>query len=250
MKLGAVLLPTSPDPAAGALAARARELEAAGFDSLWAVQAAGRGGFLPDPFQVLATAAAVTERPGLGTAVLQLPLYPTAAFAHQLLSLHHFAGERLSAGIGAGSTESDFRIFEQDYAGRFARFNAQVAELRQLLAHGENGDVSLSPFPSLGGGPPLPLGTWGKGVVRAAREFAGWIGSALYRSDEEVIASLRTYRDSGGRRAVISSIVMGAGDAGEHRARLDAFAEAGFDEAVVMLRPGGPTADEVRGWVG
>ncbi len=249
MRLGAVLLPTSGNPSTGALAERARELEAAGYDSLWAVQAAGRGGFVPDPFQTLAAAAAATERPSLGTAVLQLPLYSTAAFAHQILSLHHFAGDRLSVGIGAGSTQSDFHIFERDYRSRFARFDRQVAELRRLLATGESENVKLSPFANAGAGPPLLYGTWGKRVKRAAEEFAGWIGSALYRSDAQVIASLRTYREHGGDRAIISSIVLGAGDASTQRARLDAFQEAGFDEAVVILRPDGPTPDAVRAWV-
>lgn len=249
MQLGAVLLPTSADPATGALTERARELEQTGFDSLWAVQAAGRGGFLPDPLQVLAAAATATTRPRLGTAVLQLPLYPTAALAHQLLSLQHFAGDRLCIGVGCGSTESDFRIFEQDYASRFEQFDRQLVELRQLLATGKAEDIDLSPPQALAGGPSLLYGTWGKRVARAATEFAGWIGSALYRSDEQVIASLKTYREHGGKRAIISSIVIGSGDEKAHRARLDAFAEAGFDEAVVMLRPDGPGPDQVRRWV-
>ena len=249
MRLGAVLLPTSANPSAGALTERARELEDLGYDSLWAVQAAGRGAFLPDPLQTLAAAAAATRRPTLGTAVLQLPLYPTAAIAHQLLSLCHFAGDRLSIGVGCGSTAQDFQIFERGYASRFARFDRQVVELRRILATGEAGDIGLTPYAALGGGPPLLYGTWGKRVARAAREFSGWIGSALYRSDEQVIASLRTYRDHGGKRAIISSIALGPGDESTHRARLDAFAQAGFDEAVVMLRPGGPEPEAVRRWV-
>ena len=249
MRLGAVLLPSSPNPPSGALAERARELEAIGFDSLWAVQAAGRGMFLPDPLQTLAAAAAATTRPALGTAVLQLPLYATPAIAHQLLSLQHFAGERLSIGLGCGSTRSDFDLYERDYAGRFAAFDRQVAFLRHILAAGETADVKLSPFPSLRGGPPLLYGTWGRRVVRAAQDFDGWVGSALNRSDEQVIASLRAYREAGGKRAIISSIMLGAGDARAHRTRLDAFAAAGFDEAVVMLRQDGPRPEAVRRWV-
>lgn len=249
MQLGAVLLPTSANPATGALTERARELEQTGFDSLWAVQAAGRGGFLPDPLQVLAAAAAATTRPRLGTAVLQLPLYPTAALAHQLLSLQHFAGDRLCIGVGCGSTESDFRIFEQDYANRFEQFDRQLLELRQHLTTGKTEDIDLSPPQALAGGPPILYGTWGKRVARAATEFAGWIGSALYRSDEQVIASLKTYREHGGQQAIISSILMGSGDAGTQQARLESFAEAGFDEAVVMLRPDGPNPEQVRHWV-
>ena len=38
-------------------------------------------------------------------------------------------------------------------------------------------------------------------------------------------------------------------EAGSHRKRLDLFAEAGFDEAVVIPLPGGPATTEVRSWV-
>src|SRR4051794_37884964 len=47
---------------AAAVAAAARAAEAAGFDSLWVLDAHNRGLMLPDPFAALATAAAVTER--------------------------------------------------------------------------------------------------------------------------------------------------------------------------------------------
>ena len=250
MRLGAVLLPSSTNSAPGDLAERARQLEDIGYDSLWAIQAVGRGRFLPDPLQTLAAAAAATRRPMLGTAVLQLPLYTTPALAHQLLSLRHLAGDRLSIGVGAGSTENDFRVFGRDFGNRFVRFDQQVVELRHILATAEVGDLKLSPSANSPGGPPLLYGTWGKRVVRAAHEFSGWIGSALYRSEAQLISSLGVYRANGGKRAIISSVALGAGKPSDHRARLDAFAQAGFDEAVVMLRPDGPKAEEVRGWVG
>ena len=249
MRLGAVLLPSSANSAPGDLAERARQLEDIGYDSLWAIQAVGRGRFLPDPLQTLAAAAAATRRPMLGTAVLQLPLYTTAALAHQLMSLRHLAGDRLSIGVGAGSTENDFRVFGRDFGNRFTRFDQQVVELRRILATAEVGDLKLSPSASSPGGPPLLYGTWGRRVARAAREFSGWIGSALYRSEAQLISSLRVYRANGGKRAIISSVALGAGNASDHRARLDAFAHAGFDEAVVMLRPDGPNPEEVRRWV-
>ena len=64
MKLGVVLPFGEPDGsplAVGGLAAGARRIEAAGFDSAWVFDALGRGFLLPDPLAALATAAAATE---------------------------------------------------------------------------------------------------------------------------------------------------------------------------------------------
>jgi len=250
MRLGALIGTPSPAPAVGALVRQARELEDEGFDSLFVAQAVGRGFMLPDPLLALAAAAAATERVRLGTAVLQLPLYRPAELAHELFSLMHLAGERLLLGLGAGSTEADFRVFGRDYANRFARFDANLAALRQLLDTGADDRIDLSPWPGVLGGPPLLYGTWGKGVARAAREFSGWIASAMHRSDAQVRGALRAYRSAGGADAIVSSILLGPEDApGANRRRLDGFAEAGFDEAVVMLLPGGPSPGEVRSWV-
>jgi alkanesulfonate monooxygenase SsuD/methylene tetrahydromethanopterin reductase-like flavin-dependent oxidoreductase (luciferase family) len=234
----------------GALAAQARDLERQGFDSLWVPQAVGRGFMVADPMLALAAAAAATERVRLGTAVVQLPLHHPPALAHQVFSLMHLAGERLVLGVGAGSTEQDFRVFGRDYASRFARFDANLAELRDLLAKGRDDEIELSPGPAVLGGPPLLYGTWGKGVARAAREFSGWIASAMHRRPDQVLEALRGYRASGGEQAIVSSVVLGPEEEpGSHRRRLELFAEAGFDEAVVLLLPGGPSPGEVRSWV-
>jgi hypothetical protein len=120
--------------------------------------------------------------------------------------------------------------------------------LRRIFADGNLGDVELSPWPVVRGGPPMLLGAWGgTGVERAARSYSGWIASAAYRSPAEVIAALQRYRAAGGRRAVVSTIQLGpTTDLGATRAMLSAFATAGFDDAVVMLLPEGPSAAEVR----
>lgn len=250
MKLGAVIGGLGPGAEAGALAAQARRLQDEGFDGLWVVQTAGRGMMMPDPLLALAAAAAVTERVTLGTAILQLPLYEPAALAHQIFSLMQLTGDRLQLGLGAGSTEADFRVFGRDFATRFARFEENLAALRGLLEKGADDRVDLTPGPAVLGGPPLLYGTWGKGVARAARKFSGWIASAMNRTDEQVVEALQTYRSNGGKNAIVSSIVLGAEqEAGSHRKRLDLFAEAGFDEAVVIPLPGGPATAEVRSWV-
>ncbi len=96
-------------------------------------------------------------------------------------------------------------------------------------------------------GAPLFLGSWGNGVERAARSFDGWIASANYRTPDEVVAALARYRTAGGGRAIVSTIQLPAiSDLGELKARLDRFAAAGFDDAVVMFLPGGPTPAQIR----
>jgi alkanesulfonate monooxygenase SsuD/methylene tetrahydromethanopterin reductase-like flavin-dependent oxidoreductase (luciferase family) len=250
MRLGALIGPAGASPAPHALVDQSRSLEGEGFDGLWVAQAVGRGMMVPDPFVSLAAAAAVTGRVQLGTAVIQVPLYEPSELAHRIFSLRQLAGNRLVVGVGAGSTESDFRVFGRDYASRFARFHSGLAALRDLLAKGSDDHVDLSPWPNVLGVPPFLYGTWGKDLTRAARDFDGWIASALHRSDEQVIEALQDYRASGGRRAIVSSIFLGPEEPpGANRRRLEAFAEAGFDEAVVVLLPGGPTAGEVRRWV-
>ena len=249
MRLGALIGPLFAPAEPGAFVRRASELEAEGFDGLWVPQAVGRGQMVLDPFVALAGAAAATQRVRLGTAVIQLPLYRAAELAHRIFSLMNLAGDRLALGVGAGSTERDFQIFGRDYATRFERFDEGLAELRGLLATGKGEGGDLSPGSSVLGAP-LLYGTWGRGVVRAAREFSGWIASAMYRKPDELRESLRAYRAHEGKNAIVSTIALGAEPTpGANRARIDFFAECGFDEAVVLLLPGGPSPRELRSWV-
>lgn len=250
MRLGALLGPI-PDPSvADELARQAREYVTEGFESLWSAQALGRGFMMTDPLLALAVAATVAPGVEVGTAVLQIPLYHPMDLAHRVFSLQQLCGNRLILGVGAGSTEADFQAFERDYSSRFTDFHARLAELREIFASGGRGQSQLSPWPSVAEGPPLFLGSWGNGVVRAAQAFSGWIASANYRTSPEVVAALARYRAAGGGRAIVSTIQLSSGtDLGELRARLALFAEAGFDDAVVMFLPGGPRPADVRALV-
>ncbi|MCZ6889890.1 MAG: LLM class flavin-dependent oxidoreductase [Gammaproteobacteria bacterium] len=248
MRLGAIVSPLGREAAKpAALADRARELVGEGFDSLWAVQAIGRGFMVSDPFITLAVAATATEDVELGTAIAQVPLYQPADFAHRVFSTMQVCGDRLLLGVGAGSTEKDFDAFERDYSTRFNAFSASMKLLRTFLAEGKTDSVDLSPWPSVKGGPPLLLGSWGAGVTRAAKHFDGWIASANYREVDEIIVAHETYRSAGGRRAIVSTFQIRPGDdLGASQDKLARFADAGFDDAVVLMAPGGPSPAEVR----
>src|SRR5262245_37881846 len=229
MRLGALIgiLPSQSQPTD--LAEQARRYAGEGFDSLWLPQAIGRGFIIPDPFVALAVAATATKDVELGTAVVQISLYQATDLAHRIFSLMQICGNRLTLGVGAGSTETDFIAFERDYAKRFKTFNSTLARLKTLLADGQDERANLTPWKTVIGGPPLIFGTWGAGVERAAKDFDGWVASAHYRTADQLIEALGRYRAAGGKRAIISTIQLTADhDLGRTKDLLQRFAEAGF----------------------
>ena len=266
MRLGAIVPFTEPDGSSlgpSGLADGARRLADAGFDSIWVFESVARGVMLPDPLVALAVAATVTapevvgRRVELGTGVLQVPLRHPVALGHRLLTTRLVCGDRLLVGVGAGSTHADFAAVDVPYRERFARFEAAVPVLRDLLAAGRTGDIDITPWPEALGGTPLLLGTWGAGVARAATDFDGWVASAAKRTDAEVADAMARYRAAGGTGRTVVTNVRAAGGAGlADRAegewlgplgeRLAGFAELGFDDAVVVLSPGAERLPDIR----
>ena len=82
---------------ASTMLARIVQADTAGLDMAWSTT----GGIAPDPLVVLAHAASVTERIGLGTSIV--PTYPRhpLALAQSALALEQLSPGRLRLGIGA-----------------------------------------------------------------------------------------------------------------------------------------------------
>lgn len=239
MRLGAALPITSEvggPPAPRDFAAGAAILEELGYTSVWVFDAIGRGFMLPDPLMALAVAATVTERVELGTGVVQLPLRNTVELAHRALTLNHIAEGRFLFGVGPGSTEADFRAVGADYKERFRRFAEEWPHLCRLLRTGADGDVDLTPWSTVAGGPRVLLAAWrGPMVTRAASEADGWIASAAYNDDGVLAEALARFRDAGGRRAIVTNVeVPQETDAAVERLRR--LRAIGFDDAVVFDR--------------
>lgn len=246
LRLGATLAHLSAAPPL-AVAPWAKRLVDAGFQSLWVPQVIGRGTLVPDPFVTLAVAATATDGVELGTATVQVPLHHPADLAHRMLSLQLVCGDRLTLGLSPGSTDTDFAALDRDYAGRFATFRQNVARLRVLLADGRDEGADLAPADMITGRPPLLLGSWGANVERAAREFDGWLASGYRRTPDQIIAAHQRFRAAGGKRAIVCAIPVGSTDDLEPtRSALQRYAEAGFDDAVVLLEPAGPSPEQVR----
>lgn len=238
-----------------ALADAARNIEAAGFDSVWAFDAVGRGFMTADPLVSLSVAAAVTRRVELGTGVLQVPLRHPVALARQVLTTQLASGNRLLFGVGAGSTQADFTALDVDFTARFRLLDQSLATMKKLWAGETVNGARIGPiWPAVLGGPPVMIGSWagGRWIERAAREFDGWVGSGARSTWGLLATGIARFRSLGGRRAVATNVVVRLGDETSPdgpddpcdlrctravaAARLRRLQDMGFDDVVLVSR--------------
>jgi alkanesulfonate monooxygenase SsuD/methylene tetrahydromethanopterin reductase-like flavin-dependent oxidoreductase (luciferase family) len=246
---GAGLAPT-------ALADAARQIEAAGFESAWVFDAIGRGWLLPDPLTALAVAATVTTKIELGTGIFQVPLRHPVELAQRVLTTHLVSGGRLLFGVGSGSTAGDFAALGLDFPSRFRRLNESLTTMRRLWAGERVDGVSLSPvWTAAAGGPRVFIGSWAgsRWIVRAAKEFDGWVGSGARSTWALLRQGIARFRELGGKRAIVTNVVVdldqktpsaaGPDDPFDlkcppdvARERLHHLSTLGFDDVVMVVR--------------
>jgi alkanesulfonate monooxygenase SsuD/methylene tetrahydromethanopterin reductase-like flavin-dependent oxidoreductase (luciferase family) len=124
-----------------------------------------------DPLVALTAAAAVTSRVRLVTSILIAPLREAATLAKQVATLDVLSGGRVTLGVGVGGRRDDYDASEFDHAGRGARLDTL---LHQMRGHWE--DERLGPQPTSAGGPPLLMGGQsGPALARMAAHANGYI---------------------------------------------------------------------------
>src|SRR5207249_1048326 len=112
--------------------------------------------------------------------------------------------------------------------------------------------ANLTPWPSTLGGPKLLIGSWSgkRWIPRAAKDFDGWIASGAKTSYATLADGIRSYREAGGVRAIVTNIAVDleqpttplADDApfqlrcdpAEAARRLRRLADLGFDDAILV----------------
>src|SRR5476651_1414305 len=126
--------------------ARARLIEAIGFDGIWFGDTVGRTATArADQMSWLTLCAAATERVELGTSIIQVPLRYPAELAVRLMTLNALSKGRFRIGLGAGSTQADFDAVGADYASRFQVFSKALPLIRALLNGQQYGEANLHP---------------------------------------------------------------------------------------------------------
>lgn len=189
LRVGVLIVPCEPWSVARR---RWEAADALGFDHAWTYdhlvwrRVGNRSLF--DGFVTLASAAAVTERVGLGTLVISPNLRHPAVVAKTAASLADASGGRLHLGIGAGSGGGDAQLLGQDgwsSAERMERLEEFIDVVGSLLAGGPIDhagryytvrDQGLEPAFPRGDGPPLLIAANGpRGMRLAAAQSSGWV---------------------------------------------------------------------------
>jgi probable F420-dependent oxidoreductase len=253
----------------------ARAAEETGFDSIWVGDhLLYRGGDRSergpwDCWTVLAGLAVVTQRVELGPLVACTAFREPGLFARVAAAVDELSGGRLRVAVGAGWNEEEFRAFGLPFDHRVSRFEEAFEILRRLL-HGERvtfdgsyhrvDDAVILPPPARR--PPLMVGgdgprllaatlphveTWNAWFNRFGNQSAGF--PALNARIDE--ACERAGRDPATLERSVCLLVEVDGGGGERRpdpaspplrtdevaATLGELAEAGVDEAILVLDP-------------
>jgi alkanesulfonate monooxygenase SsuD/methylene tetrahydromethanopterin reductase-like flavin-dependent oxidoreductase (luciferase family) len=254
------------------LAAMAGAVEELGFDSIWVgdhllYRGNGRPERGPwDCWTTLAWLAAATTRVDLGPLVACVAFHPPGILARQAAAVDELSGGRLIAAFGAGWNEAEFRAFGLPFDRLVSRFEEAFTIIRRLLSgervtfHGRHqvvDDAVLLPPPvrtprlMVGANAPRLLAislphvdvwnTWFTQYGNTAEGFA-------HLNAEVSAAAERAGRDPASLERS-ACVLVEAGPAGERprdvpavpaaslAAHLAALAEAGADEAILVLDP-------------
>jgi alkanesulfonate monooxygenase SsuD/methylene tetrahydromethanopterin reductase-like flavin-dependent oxidoreductase (luciferase family) len=189
-------------------------------------------GYNPTPFLTLTAIARETQRIGLATQPVLLPLYHPVHVAEQLAALDILSGGRAMLGVGVGYRDGDFEAFGVPRRQRGARLEEGLRLLLQALREREVdfegrfhrvSGVDITPRPLQ---EPYPK------VYLCMRSAAGAARAARFGLDVNILR----------HEAVVDGV---------YRAYCEHVADAGLDPAaleVTIVRNGfiAPTADEAR----
>ena len=275
MKVGVQLPEVEREVRWPEVAALARAAEETGFDSVWVgdhllYRGDGRPERGPwDCWTMLAALAAVTSRVELGPLVACTAFRRPALLARTAAAIDEVSRGRLRLGLGSGWNEAEFRAFGIPFDRRTARFEEAFEIVRRLLA-GERvtfagsfntlADAVL--LPPLDWAPPLMVGGDGPRLLAATLPHVDWWNTWFDRFGNRAdgLAGLnarideaceRCGRDPAEVRRSACVLVEIDGGAGERRAQPDAppltaaelpaelaaLAQAGADEAILVLDP-------------
>jgi probable F420-dependent oxidoreductase len=257
--------------------AMAQAAEEVGFDSIWVGDhllyrdEGGRERGPWDAWTLLAALAADTERVQLGPLVACTAFHPPGLIARMAAALAEVSGGRFVLGLGAGWNEEEFRAFGIPFDHRVSRFEESFTIIRRLLAgervtldgsYAQAQDAVLLPTPP--DPPPIMIGSNGPRMLSIALPHVN-VWNTWYEdfgNSPEGFAALNdrisdAARDAGRdpseieRSACVYVALDGSdeehgrtpeappleGPADRIAASLSEFADAGADEAILVVSP-------------
>jgi probable F420-dependent oxidoreductase len=213
----------------------AEAAEELGFDSVWTTEhiIVGPEGVDPygrvyDPLVTLGWLAGRTQRIGLGTSIVLVPLHNPMHLAKETATLQELSGGRFTLGIGIGWHRDEFEFMGAEFEGRGRRADEAIRLLRALWS-GERDfegrywsfhDATSEPHPS-----PQPEIWVGGGSDRAVRR-AVELGDAWHPSGGTGPDDVRRVKQQHPELRVIPRCPA---------AKAEAMLEAGADGVVVSF---------------
>ena len=159
----------------------AGEVEALGYDAVWATE--GLVNQLPalDPLLVMAELARGAKRLKVGSSVILSPLRNAATLAKEVATLDFLSNGRIVLGVGVGGSDlsnpADYAVSGIDTAERGARCDEGIEVMKKLWTgktvshHGRFynfDDIYMLPKPVQSPHPPIWIGGNAPGVLRRA----------------------------------------------------------------------------------
>jgi len=226
-----------------------RAVEAAeelGFDSVWTTQhiivgheAVNPYGRVYDPLVTLGWIAGWTERVGLGTSIVLVPLYNPMQLAKEVATLQELSGGRFRLGVGMGWHRDEFRFMGVPFERRGRRADEAI---RLMRAHWSGAkdfdgeywsfhDATSEPHPSPQ--PEIWVGGSSERAIRRAREL-GDVWHPSRGSDPEHV---RRVKEEHPELRVVPRTA---------EENVDAMLDAGAEGAVVTFADEGSMRDFAR----
>lgn len=235
MHLGVILPNFGTESSPDRIRQVAETAEELGFDSVWTTQhivvgaeAVEEYGRVYDPLVTLGWIAGWTERIGLGTSIVLVPLHNPFNLAKQATTIQEFSGGRLTLGVGVGWHRDEYEFMGVEFEGRGRRADEAIRLMRALWRgeHKFEGrywsfrDGTAEPQPSAA--PEIWVGGSSPPAVRRARELGdAWHPSR--GSDPDQVRRVKEHHPD------LRVIPRTSPD------RVDAMLEAGAEGAVVTF---------------
>jgi probable F420-dependent oxidoreductase len=209
--------------------------EELGFDSVWATEhiivgteAAELYGRVYDPLVTLGWVAGWTERIGLATSIVLVPLHNPMHLAKEVATLQELSGGRFTLGIGMGWHKDEFDFMGVEFKRRGRRADEAIRLMRALW-NGERDfdgeywsfhDATSEPHPSPQ--PEIWVGGSSERAIRRALE----LGDVWHPSRGSDADHVRRVKEQHPKLRVIPRVAA---------EKVDAMIEAGAEGAVVSL---------------
>jgi probable F420-dependent oxidoreductase len=248
--LGVILPNYGPGSSPDAIRRVAELAEELGYDSVWATEhiLVGPEGIDPygrvyDPLVTLGWIAGWTERVGLGTSIVLVPLHNPMHLAKEVSTVQELSGGRVTLGVGVGWQEDEFEFMGVEFEGRGRRADEAIRLMRALWRgeHDFEGrfwsfeNATSEPLPSPQ--PEIWVGGSSERAIRRALE----LGDAWHPSRGSDPDHVRSVKEQHPELRIIPRTTP---------ERFDAMVEAGAEGAALAFSDESAMREFARGHIG